>query len=280
MLTAMITSAQSLRAWSIGRLSDDGAVDEQSPVDLYRRHGPGHRHARAHRLRQAAAAERDFLTRLDVGGDRTERYRKLTKVGDAECGSHHGAEFRLDRDPGEYTLGQRQPAIADAVLGREQRLVVVDLAADRDFSARGLVPEDLLPVGREDELLHLRRRPPRRERRPDDCSHARSRHARDRHAQFLEYLEHAHMRNSACPATRQCEADARTRRWRRDRCRLRLQPGAISCQDSKHRRNREGPAGDSRVGIHRFRLRRGARPLWEFQEVPKHRAGVQIVLRL
>jgi hypothetical protein len=70
MLTAMTTSAHSLRASSIGRLLAMPPVDQQLAVDLDRRERAGHRHAGAHRLRDAAMVEDDRFAGLDVGGHR------------------------------------------------------------------------------------------------------------------------------------------------------------------------------------------------------------------
>ena len=60
----------------------DAAVHQQPAVDLDRRHRAGHRHAGAHRLRDAAAIEHDRLAGLDVRGHGAEWNRQLLEIAD------------------------------------------------------------------------------------------------------------------------------------------------------------------------------------------------------
>jgi hypothetical protein len=109
--------------------------------------GAGDRHARPHRLGDAAVIEHDGLAGLDVGRHRPERDRQLREIGDVERLRRHHAKERFDRHAGESRLsGSAEAAVLQSELGLEQRLVVVDLAPDRDLRARRLVAEDLVPV--------------------------------------------------------------------------------------------------------------------------------------
>src|SRR5262249_25467558 len=103
----------------------DPAVHQQAAVDLDWRHCPGHRHAGAHRLRYAAAVQHDRFSSLDVGRNGPERNGQLPEVVDLHGRLGEAAEIGLYGDSRQYSLGQREPAVFDAVLWGEQRLVVV-----------------------------------------------------------------------------------------------------------------------------------------------------------
>ena len=210
----MITSAQSLRAWSIGRLSAMAPSTSSRPSISTGDIAPGtDMLARIAWDRLPWSSTTCWPVSMSVAialnGIGSFRKSVTPKAGVAIARKNDSIAT-----PASTPLGSASSPSLTPELGREQRLVVVDLAPDRDFPARRLVPEDLFPVGLEDDLLHLRRRPARGERRPHDRAHAGARHARDRHAQFVKHLEHAHVRNAACSAARQREPDAGTDRGR------------------------------------------------------------------
>ena len=185
-------------------------VDQQAPVDLHRPHGARDGHARPQRAREAAALEHHGGAGLDVGRHRAERDRQLRKILHAGRALRQPADRALDADAGDDAFARDDGEPAHAELRPEQALVVILLQARRDLAARRAVAEHRVPVGARDELRHLLRRRARRERAADHRAHAGPGDAVDRHAQFLEHLEHAQMRGAPRAAARQREADLRT----------------------------------------------------------------------
>jgi hypothetical protein len=118
--------------------------------------------------------EHDGFAGLDVGGYRPEGDGKLLEVTDVVRLRRENAKERLDGNAGDHAGRQRELAVLDAEFRPEQRLVVVELAPDRDFLSRRLVAEDFVPIGLEDDLLDLLRSHARGERAADDRAHARA----------------------------------------------------------------------------------------------------------
>ena len=218
----MTTSAHSLRASSIGRLLAMPPSTSSRPSISTGAIAPGTdmlaRIACAMLPRSSTTASPVSMSAATRGTGSGSFWKSVM----SHAGVGQDAEEASIDDAGEHALRQREPAVLHAELGREQRLVVVGLAPDGDLLARRPVAEDLVPVGLEDDA------PPalagdaaRGEGAADDRAHAGAGDAVHRHAQLLQHLEHADVRDAARAAARQREADARGRGgWLGDRSRV------------------------------------------------------------
>ena len=124
---------------------------------------------------------------------------------------------QLELLAGERAGGQAWREIAESELQRNRVDRFLLLAPNGEVAARRLVREERRPVEAREELLQLRRRHARRVEAADERAHAGRADVVDRHAQFLQHLEHADVGEPACRAAREHEPDLRPR----GACRLR-----------------------------------------------------------
>ena len=231
---------------------DQTAVDQLAAVDLGRRQQSGHRHARAHRLRQAAFAKHDALAAADVGGNDRQRQRQGAEVGFDAVGAHQLVDEELDLLPGDRARGIGHAVGAQAGLAARHIALQQALVAQVQLAVGGVVLEHVGPVGAAHGLAHGRGRHAGGPGAGDEGAHAGAGHAVDAHALALQFLEHANVRCAACAAATEHEADARTLgtdRWggcRRRREPLQRQPGnggSHGVKDAGHGRHCRGARG-------------------------------------
>ncbi len=227
---------------------DQAAVDQERAAILDGGHQARHRHARAHRLAQAALAEDHLVAAHQVGRDDGRRQIQLLDLWIAILAAHQFVEEELDLLASNHTRQQICPLVIDADL-RPRQVATGDVARPRiDVrSGRGIV-EHVAPVGLSHGHHHLVGRQARGEGAGDQPAHARAGNAVDLHPVLTEHLEHADVRRAARAAPAEDETDARTFR-RRDgageqgQCRQAAGHGAPGAGTAKAGRRMGGRRG-------------------------------------
>ena len=216
------------------QIAHQSAVDQLLIADGDRRHCARHRHRCTDGLHDTAFLQHHHFAGADVGGDGAKRDRQFVEAARG-ADLNQPTQFAFKRHTGDHAFRQGNAVPADAEFRNDVRRLVVCLLPHRLVGARRLVGEELLGGDRTDHLFHLRHRQTGRVRRTDDRAHARAGDHVDRHAQFLENLQHTDMRGAARASAREHEADLRSRRlgaarlWRRRQLRHR---GPGQCRDA------------------------------------------------
>ncbi len=185
---------------------DDAAVDHETAAIADRCERAGYRHRRADRHREIAVGEDDLLAVADVGGDRAERNRQLVEVGELRRRQQQPAQQKLQLLALHEPARQRDAAVLESQFDAAEKAQLVFLAPHRQFFARGIVAEHVLPV---DALEHGVDRVgvvARGIQAAGDRAHRRAGDAVDRNAFAFEHLEHADMRRAARAAAAEHEA--------------------------------------------------------------------------
>ncbi len=189
------------------------AVDQQAPVELDRGEHRRDRHAGADHLRQVTFAKHHFFAIGDVGGHRAKRDRQLVEVaGVAGVGQQ---AFQQQREVLALNHSQWQAeaaVVAKAEFLLHQKVAVVLLAAKWHVLTRRGVGQRRLPVDAQGEFFQLVNLVTRGVQAADHRAHAGTGNRIDFDALFFQCLEHADVRQPACSAAGQHQADFRS--WR------------------------------------------------------------------
>ena len=125
--------------------------------------------------------------------------------------------FVTNRLPEHTTIhwhGQRLPNGMDGVGGLNQPAIPVGKTFVYEFVARRPVGHHARPIGLARHLFQVRHGSAGRIRAAHHATHAGAHHHVDRHMQLLQHFQDADMRETARPAARQHEGDARACRRR------------------------------------------------------------------
>ena len=156
-------------------------------------------------------AEHDGLAGVEVGADGAEGNRQFVEIVDLAHAERFAFEHRQDAFALQQPRRDAHAPAADADADGGQAVAVVVLAAVGSFLARDVVVEQLLPVGGEDQFLHVL------VDRPDAYSPPTSAPMLVPAMQSTGMcsasisLQHADMRDAARAAAAEGQADARAR---------------------------------------------------------------------
>ena len=249
MLTAMTMSAPIARTTSTGRLLTRPPSPRMRPSSSTGANIPGTDMLARIAWYRRPAVEHDLLAGDHVGRHGAIGDGQLVEVLDALDAARELVQEELEVAAGQRALEPEELAVAVAHLEphREQRLLL--LAPEADVAPRRAVGQQRGPADGAQVTLHLVRRHAARVEAADDRAHRRGRDEVDRHAHFVQYLEHADVREPPGAAARQHEADLGARlRGRRVRRGGRLSRRGLG--DEPCREQQRGKAGGGNKAPH------------------------------
>ena len=185
------------------------AVRKDVLVGDHWRKGAGDRHACAHRRREVALVEHHHLAGDHVGRNGAERDRQAVEArlhaGAGDVGAQQVFDAaRVDDAARHDDALVLQSKLEIVAVGHAGALLLDRLQVTLAESA-----DDGLPVNFDQELLQCIGRDAGRVACADQRAHAGARDAVDRHAHFLEHLQHADVRAAFRPTSGEYQADAR-----------------------------------------------------------------------
>ena len=243
-LTTMTTSAQRSRATSTGMLRTMPPSARMYLSVTTGREGTRDGHAGAHGRRQVAVPQDDHVARQHVGRDGTEGNRQPVEIGLHAGAGDVCAQQVLDAggiddaarhdDPLVLQAHLEVVAVGDAgALLLDRLQVALAHAAHHRFQS--------MPI---EEHLEVPGRNTRGVPRADQGSHAGAGDAVDRHVQFLEHLEHAHVGAALGAAACQHQPDLRPGCLRRGDLRLGLSGRRGERNDYRGRKGHSCPIAE------------------------------------
>ena len=195
----------------------DAAIHEHVALVAQRRERGRHRHAGANRHGQVARAEHHPLAVADVGGDGAERNRQVVEILRDADGQQQAAQQQLQFLALHGAARKRDLAVAQAEFDAAEETQLVLLAPHRQFGARRIVAEHVLPVDVVEHVADLRGVVAGRVQATHNGAHRRADDAIHGDVLAFEYLEHADVCRSACAAAAKHEAGFRPLRRLRNR---------------------------------------------------------------